>query len=82
VVIKSVRYVRVKPKNWVECKCTSRIAPTGPDWLMYLNEREIAKARIERQAGEFRCSGRVTGYPEVIPKKCGSVRIGDDPTGI
>jgi hypothetical protein len=25
------------------------------------------------------CSGRVTAYPEVIPKKCGSVRIGDDP---
>jgi hypothetical protein len=26
--------------------------------------------------------GRITAYPEVIPKKCGSVRIGDDPTGI
>jgi hypothetical protein len=24
-------------------------------------------------------SGRVTAYPEVIPKKCGSVRIGDYP---
>ena len=23
--------------------------------------------------------GRMTAYPEVIPKKCGSVRVGDDP---
>jgi hypothetical protein len=30
--------------------------------------------------GKSLCSGRITGYPEV-PKKCGSVRIGDDTPG-
>jgi putative ABC transport system permease protein len=29
----------------------------------------------------LRHSGRVTAYPEVIPKKCDSVRIGDDTPG-
>jgi hypothetical protein len=47
---------------------------------MYLNEREIAKARIERQAGEFRCSGRVTVNPEGT-RKWGYVRVGDNSTG-
>jgi len=26
------------------------------------------------------CSGRITAYPEVIPQRGGSVRIGDNPT--
>jgi hypothetical protein len=30
----------------------------------------------------FSISGRVTAYPEVAPKQCGSLRIGDDPTGV
>jgi hypothetical protein len=30
VVIKSVRYPRVKPKNWVECKCTPALLPRVP----------------------------------------------------
>ena len=30
---------------------------------------------------DFRSSGRITAYPEVIPKKCGFVRFGNDPPG-
>ena len=33
-------------------------------------------------SGKSRRSDRITGYPEAIPKKCGSVRLGDDMTGI
>jgi hypothetical protein len=29
----------------------------------------------------FSISGRVTAYPEVAPKQCGSLRIGDNPLG-
>jgi hypothetical protein len=40
----------------------------------FLESRIIADSLIEL----FRT---VTAYPEVIPKKCGSVRVGDKPTG-
>jgi hypothetical protein len=45
-----------------------------------LDLRQIAKARIERQAGEFRCSGRITAHPEV-DQNGRNVRVGDD-TGV
>ena len=43
-------------------------------------EAKSAKARIERRAGDFLCSGRVTGYPEVTPKTRCNVRVGHNPT--
>jgi hypothetical protein len=53
----------VKPKNRVECKCTSRIAPTGPDWLMYLNERGIADALTDN--GTRSPLGRLVGNMDI-----------------
>ena len=32
-------------------------------------------------SGKSLCSDRITAYLEVIPQKCGSVRMGDHPTG-
>ena len=44
------------------------------------SSRFTPNARIEHYS-DFRSSGGMTAYPEVIPKKCGSVRMGDNPPG-
>jgi hypothetical protein len=40
------------------------------------------RMRFIRRAALNRLVGRVTGYSEIIPPKCGSVRFGDHPGGI
>jgi hypothetical protein len=50
--------------------------------LIPILERIIAaNALIERLEAAIHSSGRLTAYPEVVPQKCGSVRMGDD-TGV
>ena len=53
------------------------------------SERKIGTALIRYPAwkdSSFRCTPgdywRISAYPEVIPQKCSSVRIGDKPTAM
>jgi hypothetical protein len=42
-----------------------------------INVRRMARSIVPQNGS----SGWITGHPEVIPRKCGSVRIGDQPLG-
>jgi hypothetical protein len=59
-------------------------AAPRPSESAELGECIIADALIDqskRRSANCPCSGRVTAHPEVVPKKCRSVRIGDNPPG-
>ena len=58
---------------------TEVIEPKGAGFSCRFIANPLIETLSQVILDAFASCGRITAYPEVIPQKCGSVRIGDNP---